>query len=55
MTIASVNEMIDGIGMTPIEALLVVGALALVLARWLPPRCRLRYRRHNRYHRHCRK
>ncbi|MFC4495197.1 alpha/beta hydrolase family protein [Streptomyces ovatisporus] len=39
---ASVNEMISGIGMTPIEAVLVVGALALVSARWLPPRFRRR-------------
>jgi hypothetical protein len=31
-----VNERIIGIGMTPIEAVLVVAALALVLARWLP-------------------
>ena len=42
MTIASVNEMISGIGLTPIEAVLVVGAFALVLARWLPPRFRRR-------------
>jgi dienelactone hydrolase len=34
--------MISGIGMTPIEAVLVVGALALVSARWLPPRFRRR-------------
>ena len=39
---ASVNEMIGGIGMTPIEAVLVLGALALVSARWLPPRFRRR-------------
>jgi predicted dienelactone hydrolase len=32
----------SGIGLTPIEAVLVVGALALVLARWLPPRFRRR-------------
>lgn len=34
--------MIGGIGLTPIEAVLVVGALALVSARWLPPRFRRR-------------
>ncbi|WP_460524551.1 alpha/beta hydrolase family protein [Flindersiella endophytica] len=32
--------MISGIGLTPIEVVLVLGALALVLARWLPPRFR---------------
>lgn len=42
MTIVSVNEMISGIGMTPIEAGLVLGAFTLVLARWLPPRLRRR-------------
>ena len=39
---ASVNETISGIGITPIETVLVVGALALVSARWLPPRFRRR-------------
>jgi dienelactone hydrolase len=34
--------MISGIGMTPVEAVLVLGAFALVLARWLPPRFRRR-------------
>src|SRR5262245_14292810 len=34
--------MISGIGMTPIEAGLVLGAFVLVLARWLPPRFRRR-------------
>jgi dienelactone hydrolase len=34
--------MISGIGMTAIEAVLVLGAFALVLARWLPPRFRRR-------------
>jgi hypothetical protein len=42
VTITSVNEMISGIGMTPIEAGLVLGAFALVLVRWLPPRFRRR-------------
>ncbi|WP_246170505.1 alpha/beta hydrolase family protein [Pseudonocardia hierapolitana] len=42
MTIASLHEMISGIGVTPVEAVLVVGALALVSARWLPPRFRRR-------------
>src|SRR5262245_36232470 len=32
--------MIRGIGMTPIETCLVLGACALVSARWLPPRFR---------------
>ncbi len=32
--------MISGVVMTPIEAVLVLGALALVLARWLPARFR---------------
>jgi dienelactone hydrolase len=36
------NETISAIGMTPAEALLVAGALALVSARWLPPRYRRR-------------
>ena len=40
MTITPVNDMISGIGVTPIEAGLALGALALVLARWLPPRFR---------------
>jgi predicted dienelactone hydrolase len=42
MAIASVNEVISGIGMTPIETGLVLGAFALVSARWLPPRFRRR-------------
>ncbi|QPP05380.1 hypothetical protein G4Z16_02105 [Streptomyces bathyalis] len=42
LTTASVNETISGIGTTPIEAALVVGALALVSVRWLPPRFRRR-------------
>jgi len=37
-----VNETISGIGVTPIEAVLVLGAFALVLARWLPSRFRRR-------------
>lgn len=32
--------MISGLGMTPFEVGLVLGAFALVLARWLPPRFR---------------
>jgi dienelactone hydrolase len=36
--------MIIGIGVTPIEAILMLGAFALVLARWLPPRFQRRSR-----------
>ena len=42
MTIASANEMIRGVSVTPIESVLVVGAFALVSARRLPPRFRRR-------------
>jgi dienelactone hydrolase len=42
VTIAVVNGMISGIDMRPLDAVLVVGALALVSARWLPPRFRRR-------------
>src|SRR5262245_11768343 len=38
--IADVQKMITGIGLTPIEAVLVLSALALLSARWLSPRFR---------------
>jgi len=38
VTITPVNDMISGIGVTPIEAGLALGALALVLSRWLTQR-----------------
>ncbi len=40
VTIASVSEMSSRISVTPIEAILVAGTFALMLAYWLPPRFR---------------
>ncbi|MDT3443896.1 MULTISPECIES: dienelactone hydrolase family protein [unclassified Pseudofrankia] len=35
-----VTEIVEGLQMSPLEILLVLGAVALVLARWLPPAAR---------------